>query len=141
VSYVQSRQTLQKIATTKVDDAWFLFNNGRFSNAYYLAGYAIEIGLKACIVRQIVNDTMPDKKLILDAYTHDFERLVGAAGLRGELKAEQDRDGLFHTNWGIASQWDPASRYDVCEKSTAQFLVNAVVHPDHGVLQWIKKFW
>ena len=46
------RVDLQALAQAKLDDAKLLFDNGRFSNAYYLAGYAVELGLKACIARQ-----------------------------------------------------------------------------------------
>lgn len=141
MTYSQARNTFKKIAEAKLLDAELLLKNGRASNAYYLAGYAVEIGFKACIARQMVAETIPDKKLIIDTYSHEFNVLVGVAGLRSELKLQQDADHLFHANWGVANQWAPSSRYDIVDASTAQFLVNAVAHPKHGVLQWIKKFW
>jgi HEPN domain-containing protein len=55
------RLDLQHLSEAKLADAELLFANGRHSNAYYLAGYAVEIGLKACISRQILADTLPDK--------------------------------------------------------------------------------
>ena len=42
-----SRKTLQALAEGKLDDALLLLRNNRCSNAYYLAGYALELGFKA----------------------------------------------------------------------------------------------
>ena len=53
MAYGLKRTDMQSIVQAKVDDAHLLFQNGRFSNSYYLAGYAIEIALKACIAAQI----------------------------------------------------------------------------------------
>jgi HEPN domain len=141
MSYAQTRTVMQKIADSKMEDAILLFNNGRFSNAYYLAGYAVEIALKACIAKHVQADTIPDKQFILDAHSHSFAKLVGTAGLTAELKAEQNRDSEFHANWGIANEWNTASRYDATDKSTVHYLVNAIADPNHGVLRWIKKHW
>ncbi|MEA2988324.1 MAG: hypothetical protein QOG83_1035, partial [Alphaproteobacteria bacterium] len=58
------RNTLQVLALAKVDDARLLFENQRYSNAYYLYGYGVELGLKACIARQILAETIPDKTIL-----------------------------------------------------------------------------
>lgn len=42
-----SRLDLRANAQAKLDDAVMLCKTGRYSNAYYLAGYSVEIGLKA----------------------------------------------------------------------------------------------
>jgi hypothetical protein len=65
-----------------------LFENDRFTNAYYLAGYAVEIGLKACIAAQISAETIPDKAFIKSILSHQFGGLVGLAGLAEALKDE-----------------------------------------------------
>ncbi|MDO9249509.1 MAG: hypothetical protein Q7U11_23860, partial [Phenylobacterium sp.] len=71
------------MAQTKLDDALLLLAHKRYSNAYYLAGYAIEIALKACISRQITADVIPDKAFINAIHTHQLKDLVGVAGLNG----------------------------------------------------------
>jgi len=38
------RRTLEKLAVLRLDDAGYLLNNDRASSAYYLAGYAVELG-------------------------------------------------------------------------------------------------
>jgi HEPN domain-containing protein len=44
-----NRTDLQILAEDRLKDAEVLLANGRFGAAYYLAGYAVECGLKACV--------------------------------------------------------------------------------------------
>jgi len=53
------RADLRANAQAKLDDAELLLENKKFANAYYLAGYAVEIGLKACIAAHISAETIP----------------------------------------------------------------------------------
>jgi HEPN domain-containing protein len=135
------RSDLQANAQTKIDDAIILFRNGRFSNAYYLAGCAVEIGLKACIAAQISAETLPNKAFMKNILSHQFRGLVGLAGLAGALKDEEDRDQNFATNWALASQWEPDVRYEAVDPRSAQILIEAIANPNSGVLQWIKTHW
>lgn len=135
------RTDLQKHAQAKIDDAVLLIGAGRWSSAYYLAGYSIELGLKACIARQISVDTIPDKAILKDVLTHHLATLLGLAGLRGEHKIAQDADPTFAANWAIVSEWSPDARYSGSTAFSAQFLIAAITDPDHGVLPWIKRFW
>lgn len=64
-------------AQAKLDDAQLLLKHQRYSNAYYLAGYAIELGLKACIAKSVTAETIPDKSFINGIYKHQFAGLVG----------------------------------------------------------------
>ena len=55
-----TRQSDFKIlAQVKIDDAQHLYSTGRFSNAYYLAGYAVEFAIKAYIAGRFVANTIP----------------------------------------------------------------------------------
>jgi hypothetical protein len=132
---------LQTLAQTKAEDSLFLFHHGRFSNAYYLGGYAIEFGIKACIASRIEENTIPDRKFMSSIFTHDLPTLISVAGLQNELKTEENDDPFFHANWGIVSKWSEQCRYDVADRSTTQFFLEAILNPDHGVLPWIKKYW
>jgi HEPN domain-containing protein len=137
----QKRSDLRAIAQAKLDDAIILLRSGRYSNAYYLAGYSVEIGLKACIAAQISAETIPDKAFIRNILNHQFRVLVGLAGLAGSLKDEEDKDQTFATNWALASQWEPDARYEAIDPTSAQLLVQAIADPSSGVLQWIKAHW
>ncbi|MES1983423.1 MAG: DNA-binding protein [Pseudomonadota bacterium] len=136
-----TRQDLQNLSASKLNDAELLFDNCRWANAYYLAGYAIELALKACAARQLQAETIPDKKLVNALYTHSFDQLVGLAGLRAELRNRQDQDSTFSANWGIVGEWTPDARYEATDKSSANFLIHAVGNAQHGVLPWIRQYW
>lgn len=136
-----SRIDCQLIAEAKFQDAVLLLRNKRYSSAYYLAGYAIEIGLKACIARQITAESIPDKIFINDTFKHDLRILIGVAGLTLELKKKLDSDVNFAANWAIVSQWKPEVRYEVVDTISAQYIVQAISDPQAGVFQWIKAFW
>lgn len=136
-----SRTNLQKLAQLKYDDSCLLLENERYCNSYYLAGYAVELALKACVAKQIRAEEIPDKATINGVYTHNFDHLVGLAGLRAEMKTAQDSDSSFHAFWGITGEWSPNSRYDIVDSTSAQLLLTAIGDADHGVLRWIKIHW
>jgi len=46
-----NRTQLQQLAEERVRDAEALLKAGQWSGAYYLAGFAVEFGLKACIAK------------------------------------------------------------------------------------------
>jgi hypothetical protein len=93
------RSTLQGLAIAKIEDARLLFENARYSNAYYLFGYGIELALKACIARQIIAETIPDKTILNRFLTHKFVDLVALAGL-ATLLQERRRDREFDARCG-----------------------------------------
>ncbi len=135
------RSDLRANAQAKLDDAMTLFDNGRFSNAYYLAGYAVEIGLKACIAAQVVPETIPDKKLLEGFFQHGFTKLITLAGLTAQLSEQGDMDADFAANWAIVAEWTTAVRYESKDVTSAQTIITAVADPKSGVLQWIKTYW
>jgi HEPN domain-containing protein len=135
------RADLQSIAECKLEDAILLLNNRRFSNAYYLSGYAIEIGLKACIAKQFTADVIPDKNFVIEIYKHNLKQLIGVAGLTTALKQTEDRDQNFAANWALVAQRTPESRYEITDPFTAQVMVAAINDADSGVFQWIKANW
>jgi HEPN domain-containing protein len=132
---------LEKLADAKLRDAQILFNNERWANSYYLAGYALELALKACVAKQFQAETIPDRKFVIAIHTHQYAALIGLAGLTAELRAKQDMDSDFAANWAIAAEWTPEARYESTDKSSANFLLHAITDLNHGVLPWIKMFW
>ncbi len=135
------RQDLRNGAEAKIADAILLLENRRYSNAYYLAGYAIELGLKACIARQVVSDTIPDREFFNKIFSHEFPKLISLAGLAAELKRAQDRDRIFAANWAICDEWRPDVRYRSVDGTNAELLVFAVANDKTGVFPWIRNFW
>lgn len=135
------RQELEALSIAKLEDATLLFENGRWSNAYYLAGYAVELALKACAARQFIAEAIPPKGLVNDLHSHNLPRLISLAGLQRELSHRQDADEDFAINWGLVAEWRPEARYQAYDRSSADYLLHAIKSDAHGVLQWIRTFW
>jgi hypothetical protein len=135
------RRDLQGLAEAKLFDALILADAGRYSNAYYLAGYSIELALKACISRQFMAETIPDPALARRVYDHDFGKLVGLAGLSDSLNAAKIADPTFGANWSTVAEWSEASRYEDTDRYSCGLMLEAVRNEPSGVLTWRKKHW
>jgi hypothetical protein len=136
-----TKQDLEALATLRLDDPQLPLQAGKASSAYYLAGYAVELGIKAVIAKSFLPNTIPDKTFVTNIYKHDLAELISHAGLLTQLKVDALVDPHFGTAWGIVSKWNEASRYAMWDAITAHLLVSAIAEPQHGVFQWLKKHW
>jgi HEPN domain-containing protein len=136
-----NRTDLQILAEDRLADAEVLLANGRFGAAYYLAGYAVECALKACIAKLTKAEDFPIKNSNT-VYIHDLKRLAGAAGVEAAIEQFAEDDKAFETNWEFVTLWSEESRYDrYVDQQLAQLMLNAVSDPRTGVLQCIKQYW
>ena len=127
----------------RIDDAKTLLDQDKWAAAYYLAGYAVECGLKACIIASLKkSDDWPEKQFTVRCYNHNLNELLELAGLNDHRAAEAEADAIFDGFWSFAKAWNEASRYDhaITEKD-AKTMYQAISDPAHGVLQWIRKQW
>ena len=136
-----SRDSFQGLSDGKIADALLLLRNKRCSNAYYLAGYAIETGLKAALCKVFFAECLPDLKFVKSVYTHDLQTLMKLAGLSQALDQSTKRDPELASNWSTILQWSETSRYEMVDEFKAAEMVHAVADPTHGVLQWLKQHW
>ncbi|MEG4446035.1 HEPN domain-containing protein [Microcoleus sp. AT9_B5] len=135
-----NRQDLQNLALTRLEEVEVLLNNHKYSGAYYLSGYVIECALKACIAKQTQEFDFPDKKNVMDSYTHDLEKLVKVAKLDKELKSLLD-DPNFSLGWLEVRDWSEESRYQIHSQQKALDIYLAITDPTHGVLQWLQQHY
>jgi len=136
-----NRKHFQDIARLRLKEAKVLLDNGYYDGAYYLCGYVVECGLKACIAKKTNKHDFPDKKTVLDSYTHDLKKLVQVAGLQTNLLPEINTQPALATNWAIVVQWSEESRYEKWTEPYARNMYEAVGSKNHGVLRWIRQFW
>jgi HEPN domain-containing protein len=129
-----TRIDLQKLADEKLSDAQILFGAKSWSNAYYLAGYAVELAIKACIAKAFKADTVPDKDVVLKTYSHEFPKLIGTAGLTAELQKQVQASRDFGTAWGVVNEWSPDDRYRAISEQDTKELIEAIGDATHGVL-------
>lgn len=137
-----TRKEFQQLARVRLEEAKLLLSAGHFAGAYYLAGYVVECGLKACIARKTKRyDFPPDRKTVEKVYSHDFDSLVWAAKLVEELGKACKASKEFEDFWKVVSDWSEASRYAEIGEEKARKLFQAITDRKYGVLRWIRGFW
>ena len=139
---IVTKAEFQALAEGRLVEAKALLDLGMWDGAYYLAGYAVELGLKACIIKMLMaTDEFPTLMFSKDSYTHAIAKLVTLARLDGSLKAARDADPLLMANWSVALAWSEQKRYHRIDQNQAEALYIAIADDAHGVFPWIKTRW
>jgi hypothetical protein len=139
-----NRVDLQRLANERIADAKALLAARRWSAAYYLAGYAVECGLKACILARVAAEPevlFEDRRYSEKCWTHNLSQLVDLAGLKATLAADCLADPIMGLHWDDVKDWSEASRYERRTKDEAERLYEAIADKKHGVMLWIKRWW
>jgi HEPN domain-containing protein len=137
-----NRAELQQLARERILEARALLAARRWAGAYYLAGYAVECGLKACVIGRLMRtDQFPERKFSEQCWTHNLTQLIGLAGLKSDLDAAFAADPDLADNWDTVKDWSEASRYVRTPKPMAEDLYLAITEKRHGVIVWIKGRW
>ncbi len=136
-----NRSQLQELSRIRLREAKALLDAGHPSGAYYLAGYAVECALKACIAKRTARHDFPDKKLAMDSYTHNLTKLVDLARLQTDLGRLSKATPKFWMNWAVVQEWSEVSRYETYSEPQARALYDAIADRTHGVHKWIKRYW
>jgi HEPN domain-containing protein len=131
----------------RLKEAKALLAAGFPEGAYYLAGYAVECALKACIARKTQEFDFPERKRVNDSHTHDLGKLLVLAGLSEDLQLEFAGDAAMEWRWGIVRDWSEESRYEMFQGSEAEriqratLMINVIGARYGGVMPWIKQRW
>jgi hypothetical protein len=136
-----NKTELENIAAIRIKEAEILLTADCYQGAYYLAGYALECTLKACIAKQVKEFDFPNKQLANDCYTHNLTKLLITAGLKQELAVQERQDQEFKLNWAVVNKWSEESRYEYSiEKQKAHDFFNAITDNKSGILPWLKNY-
>jgi HEPN domain-containing protein len=137
-----NRSELQRLAELRLEEAQILFRAHAYDGAYYLAGYAVECALKACVAKQIREFDFPEKRLVERSYTHNLTQLLEVSGVKVEFETASRADEALGLSWSVVKDWSEASRYTIetTEKSAHNMLLG-VGDETTGVLVWLKKHW
>jgi HEPN domain-containing protein len=137
-----NRTELQQLARDRLRDAKALLAARRWSGDYYLAGYAVECALKACVIARLMKtDQFPERRYSEQCWTHNLTQLFGVAGLKAAFDADLAVDLTLEANWVIVRDWNESSRYTRKTKKKAGALYDAITDKKHGVFLWIKSRW
>ncbi len=137
-----ARADFQQLVDVRLQEGKALLDLGMWDGAYYLTGYAVEVALKACIIKAVMaTDAFPEKRFSENCWTHDIGKSVDLAGLKPAWDAAIKADPKLSGNWGFAKQWSEQTRYHRITEKEAKDLYDAVSDAIHGVLPWIKTQW
>jgi HEPN domain len=139
---IVTRAEFRELAEQRLAEAKVLLDQGQWDGAYYLAGYAVELGLKACIIKSLLaTDAFPAIEFSKRCYTHAVVQLVSVANLDESLKIVTSSDPDLLANWALARDWSEKKRYHRIDQTEAEALYAAIADAAHGVLPWIKTQW
>jgi hypothetical protein len=134
------RRDFKLLADLRAEDARTLLVKGKQLGAFYLAGYAVECALKACIAKKTKRFQFPPKPdEARRIYSHRLEELLDAAGLKDQRDKEMQSNPSFAANWNTVKAWTEECRYKTADLN-GKDMYNAVAGKD-GVLPWIKQRW
>ncbi len=138
-----NRAELQQLAEDRLIDAQVMLAAGRWSGAYYLAGYAVELGLKSCVMKLIIDEGVifEDKKFSEKCWTHDLLELVKLARLEKKRGNVIAANPAFDKSWQVVERWTEASRYQQMSRTEAEELYSAITDAVDGVMPWIRSHW
>ena len=139
---MSSQTELRELALARLVDAQVLFDFKRYDAAAYMCGYALELGLKACICKRLRVPEYPEAALEGRFKTHVFDDLRLLAGLEGRINLKEN-PGL-HANWNTVASWRPEWRYRPAgstKKKDVEDMLKALREQENGVLSWLRKRW
>lgn len=109
---------LRAIARARLRDAQVLLRAKRFDGGFYLAGYAIELALKARICKTLkwpsFPETAQDFKGLQSLRTHDLDVLLTFSGIEARVRSS------YYAEWAVVTTWNPEKRYQLVGLSTPQ---------------------
>ena len=139
-----TRLEWQQLAERWLVDAKTLLDDHRWASAYYLAGYAVECGLKACVLVRVAATAeviFDDRKFSEKCWTHNVAELVKLAGLEATRVADVTANRAFRKNWLVVKDWDEKTLYLSTKHHKAKQLYNAITDNANGVMPWIRAHW
>lgn len=133
---------LQQLTIQRLEEAHALLAAQRFSGARYIAGYAVELALKACICKTLRLAAYPENEVRKAFLTHQISDLVLLAGLRDELDLARLARSDFADNWDVVAGWSPSDQYvNARTQQEVADLIEAMQHPSEGVITWLAQYW
>jgi HEPN domain len=143
-----TRQEFKQIALVRLREAEALLDKNHYDGACYLAGYCLEMALKAVICRHMDKDDFFDilKSESARAFKiHNLGELIILSGLQRRFEELDRTNPILLDNWSLIKEqikWSEQLRYQVgFTRKQAEDMLIAINHPQNGILKWLKKYW
>jgi hypothetical protein len=146
---------IEKLAWQRLQEAEILYHNKMFDGAFYLAGYSVELMLKAKICNRLGIPNLFDEtnsstnnirgigEIRKTLKTHNLFMLLIFSGLK--IKFDIDKAAnkeLAKANSLLFNSWDENARYKPCGHVTdkdVEKLIHLLSHSTNGILKWIQQ--
>ena len=119
-------------------------HHGSPESVYNYAGMAVEVALKAVILRREGLASFPTRQADRKLYTHDLAALLERSGLKPLMDDELRRATPLAANWLTVRDWSyNTPRYPIGQmpKAFAMAYHTAAVHWQDGVLTWLNQIF
>ena len=153
---MNSSQEIKDLAYLRLSEAESLCNAGKYDGAFYLAGYSVELILKAKVCQHFKIDNLFDKNgcaiqgisdLRKVVETHDINLLLIFSGLEREFNKARKHNSIlrnsyqfFKASTGKQTDWNEQVRYlpinSKTEEDVKEFI--ALLNNSNGILKWIE---
>jgi hypothetical protein len=133
---------ITELADWRLEEADYLCKGGYFDGAFYLAGYSVELYLKAKIAENLdvvdfYSQYAPKSDLSKTFLIHNLERLVLLSGLQTKFSAARLTDPVLDNYWTTIKAWSEKTRYDIKGLHT-QNEVDEFINALKIIIEWIK---
>ena len=133
---------IQTLADLRLEEAEYLSKGGYLDGAFYLAGYSIELYLKAKIAENLdvfdfYSQYAPKSDLSKTFLIHNLERLVLLSGLQTKFSAARNVDVSLDNCWETIRTWSEIRRYDI-KGLHDQDEVDEFIKALKIIIKWIK---
>jgi len=160
---VKNPAEIKALASERLEEAKILCESGRYDGAFYLAGYSIELTLKAKICERFGIDNLFDgvkseksmSEVKQKLKTHDISQLLIFCGLSKKLQtAIANRNTVLMETYGyliagtqrnstamVDTEWSEQVRYLPVGSQQEQYVKRFVAllqDNQNGLLQWIE---
>lgn len=144
---------LQQLTQQRLDEADDLLGINRVDAAFYLAGYAIEMALKAAICKTLDQPDFykPDRtlkgsrlvqdKVLREFKTHNYNDLLVLSGLSNKLDDAMAVDPQIETAWRFIQQtkWSENDRYVIGRVTASE--ATTFLWTVKTITTWISTYW
>jgi hypothetical protein len=151
---MKNPEEIKNLAKQRLDEAEILYKSGKYDGAFYLAGYSVELTLKAKICERLGIPNLFDEtdvntnaikgisEIRKTLKTHNLFTLLIVSGLK--VKFDNDKainPELAKVNSLLFNAWDEKVRYKPCGHmldKDVEKLIN-LLKGTNGILTWIEK--
>lgn len=143
---------IKNLAWQRLKEAEILCDNKMYDGAFYLAGYSVELMLKAKICENFGVPNIFDEKLNNSEQgmgeirktlkTHNLYHLIIFSGLKSKYEIQNsDREDFLEGCSLLISSWNENARYKPCGHTNDADVIKLIdfLKQEEGLLKWIEK--